>query len=247
MDVRKLIILPLVLFAFSCNETGSNDSATEEVVIDVPNEGIGSDNSSSDSSGDSSTPDVSESSEVCTTNFAAYSGSLADENQLLNEFSVYQGTDSALDNYDYYSSSAHPLIGPTPQARVAQFFIYQNDDGYYLNFVVDEDNSSTTGGAIAGSVVVTDNSDVDDLVIADEGSEVTASTVSSTEARYDFSFNYARNTDGFVIGPISGVSLKIQVQIDSSSNVDTMGFYAADGFFDVSDSSILIALRETCE
>ncbi len=52
----------------------------------------------------------------------------------LGTVSSYSGGKTAVANYGYYSASAHPISGPTPEAYKSKMYLYEGADGLSFGF-----------------------------------------------------------------------------------------------------------------
>ncbi len=127
------------------------------------------------------------------------------DSQFLGYVVSYAGSESAYDNYNYYSYSAHPIHGPIPlDHRLNVFFYNQNGPNELALNVFSNIDTSGGSGSFSAQLSTLNNDLVDGIILQDDpyndvGCLRTSGSLGSFN--YDCSFNYKDNTDGFVMGP----------------------------------------------
>ena len=162
------------------------------------------------------------------------SGIIAQENYLGSIVS-YSGNETVADNYNYYSFSAHPNIGPQPIGFHLNVFFYEGEDGLGFNFFANIDSNDESKGSSNNQVdidiIVSGNDGADDVLISDDNHELNlvSRENNSDRAIYAGRFHYWYNTDGGAVGPLIGNDYKIQAKILNTGDLTNARFYSADG------------------
>ena len=152
---------------------------------------------------------------------------------------------TAANNYYYHSSSVDLTHGPTSTATTGNVFFYnQYDNTTHIYFFY---MFGVKGNSVADTIkidIFTDNnSSTDAVVVADDNSNEIGkqnSGCGSSAACYKGRHAYnSANSDGGVIGPFSGSSFRIFVDLGGTStinsntltlgNLDSFKFYSKDG------------------
>jgi hypothetical protein len=160
-----------------------------------------------------------------------------------------QGNDldcTAYNNYDYRGSAEHLNIGPTPSATKGNMFFYNQYDNTsytYLFWMFGKSDSAFSGGAnhVHLDVFTANNTSSDNITVSDDDnnpwetnqesqSESSGIYSSTYTGRYRYSSEYS---DGGVIGPFSGSSYRIFVDLAGKSSLDSS--------HDTSDAEDLVA------
>jgi len=174
-----------------------------------------------------------------------------DSSNLLGNVTAYTDNSSSVktasQNYNLGSGSSVRLThGPTPTATTGNVFFYNQYDNtthlyFFYMFGVKDNSVSDT---IWIDIFTDNNSSTDSVVVADDSSNEIgkqSSGCGSSAACYKARHWYSSaNSDGGVIGPFSGTSYRIFVDlsgtstIDGSStltlgNLDSFKFYSKDG------------------
>lgn len=158
----------------------------------------------------------------------------------LGEIVAYSGDISAIENYNYYSASAHPINGPTPIGFELHNFFYEGPDGLMLNFYGNIDGGGSEANKFTLKIVTQNNNGADNLVFIDDPGSKDAVTVSKTNSGHTYlgTFQYWSNTDGAIIGPFSGEDFEIGVEIGIAGDLQGARFYSANGSsFNLGDTS----------
>ncbi len=164
------------------------------------------------------------------------------------EIISYKGQYTNADNYNYYSWSAHPHIGPNPDGYKSHAFLYEGPDGLSFQFYFNKDKVqgeqyNGSPNSVVKLDILTEGNHFDDAVIlADDKNELKYKGESNGKNLYEGRFHYWYNTDGGVIGPFNGEDYKITVKpIESYELYKVNGknerrdafngatFYSADG------------------
>ena len=160
-----------------------------------------------------------------------------------------QGNDldcTAYNNYDYRGSAEHLNIGPTPSATKGNMFFYNQYDNTsytYLFWMFGKSDSAFSGGAnhVHLDVFTANNTSSDNITVSDDDSnpwetnqesqsESSGIYSSTYTGRHRYSSGYS---DGGVIGPFSGSSYRIFVDLAGKSSLDSS--------HDTSDAEDLVA------
>ncbi len=155
-------------------------------------------------------------------------GELTDEN-FLGEILTFQGSESAKINYNYFSASAHPKIGPGTEGFVNKVFFYRDSSGLNLNFISGADGAGNGGNKVNIEINTSGNSNNDGVVFSDEGGELKEKSNDTSGNYYEGNFNFHKNTDGGIIGPFAGEDFRISVDIIRTDNVKDAKFVSSDG------------------
>ena len=157
-------------------------------------------------------------------------------------------------NYDYHtvnSSSENLHIGPTPSATKGNMFFYNQYDNTsytYLFWMFGKGGATLSSNDVDLDVFVSNNASPDSNPVDDDAGEtdLISQSQSATTGLYTSSYTgrYHYNSgksDGAVIGPFSGSSYRIFIDLDGTSTIDnstalTLGnlasftFWSKDGF-----------------
>jgi len=154
----------------------------------------------------------------------------------LGQISAYTGTESHVDNYNYYSASGHPINGPTPTAYTTNFWLYYNTNSQTLSFnlIHNVDN----GGGNYWNIVQTDlyflGMDYGVLLQDDSPENQGQGGFQDQGGGYMWAdFAYDRNTDGGVIGiePYSCCDWGIGIDPLFVGDITDIRFASGDGGF----------------
>ena len=173
-----------------------------------------------------------------------------DSSKFIKNITAYTDNSSSVktasQNYNYSGSSVNLTHGPTPTATTGNVFFYNQYDNtthLYLFYMFGVKGNSSAN-TIKIDIFTDNNSSTDAVVVADDSSgEIgkQSSGCGSSAACYKGRHAYnSANSDGGVIGPFSGTSYRIFVDlggtstIDGSStltlgNLDSFKFYSKDG------------------
>ena len=148
----------------------------------------------------------------------------------ISEVSEFSGVQSGASNYNYQSYSASIINGPKPEPRVLKIFLYEGSDGLSLNFVASSDNSNTKEWEETKlEITVYNNNKKDRVLLSDDVSEVKLSSVTENYNVYSANLRYIDNSDGGVIGPISGEEYLVHVNFLHVDELTGIQFVQADG------------------
>ncbi|MCB0377386.1 MAG: hypothetical protein KDD33_02750 [Bdellovibrionales bacterium] len=166
------------------------------------------------------------------------SGQVVESNYLGSVVS-YSGQDDAKANYNYYSDSAHPIVGPTPLGFESNVFFYEDMSGLNLNLFANIDAGGSTDNIWDVDIKVEGNDLDDRVLLSDDNSELKEVSPSYYQGR----FHYWSNTDGGVIGPMKkDVGIKVLFQFQETGDIHSARFYSANGFsFKLESSSLNIS------
>ncbi|MCC6137798.1 MAG: hypothetical protein IT287_04150, partial [Bdellovibrionaceae bacterium] len=165
------------------------------------------------------------------------SGNFKDENKL--GFIVsYSGALTAAANYNYYSASAHPHVGPVPIGFKTNVFFYEGPDGLAISMFSNIDEAGSADNQVDIDIETLGNANSDKVLLSDDGGELKFISASGSGVRlYQGRFHYWTNTDGGVIGPFYGENFKIRVKFLSTGDIQDARFYSANGYsFNLKDS-----------
>jgi hypothetical protein len=146
--------------------------------------------------------------------------------RLLATMTPWRGSLGAAENYNYQNLSGNPIMGPKGNPSVATHFVYANQDGYFLNLILDKfydlgDRATVTvhaqisGNQMRDAVVLSDEAGEMKLVDYDEGNQVTY---------FEGNFEYSKHSDGAVIGPLVGTSWEIRLHYGQANRIESMSF-----------------------
>lgn len=143
---------------------------------------------------------------------------------------AYEGPESALENYNYYSSSAHPIHGPTPVDNNVNVFFYKDAAGINLSFFANIDDGGSEESKFDLDIQIKNNSLNDRVIIADDIQNGKPELVQTAKGKYSGRFVYWKNTDGGVIGPIElNNNVEIKVKFLDTGDNKTARFYSSNG------------------
>jgi len=147
----------------------------------------------------------------------------------LGSFVAYKGTEDAATNYNYYSYSAHPKVGPTPKGFFESVFMYIDGEGKsYLNIFWGVDEGGSEDNVVNVDILTTGNTNQDAVVLADDSGEINKVSSGAAGNFYEGRFRYWKNTDGAVIGPFTGTDYKIHVAVLNGGDNKDAKFYSQD-------------------
>jgi hypothetical protein len=189
---------------------------------------------------------------VCGNVMAIWTGdqrSSTDSSNLLGNVTAYTDNSSSVktasQNYNFSGSSVNLTHGPTPTATTGNVFFYNQYDNtthLYLFYMFGVKGNSSAD-TIKVDIFTDNNASTDAVVVADDSSgEIgkQSSGCGSSDACYAGRHGYnSANSDGGVIGPFSGSSFRIFVDLGGTStinsntltlgNLDSFKFYSKDG------------------
>ncbi len=149
---------------------------------------------------------------------------------LLGYIVSYKGSETAANNYNYYSASAHPKIGPQPKPFASHVFFYNGPEGLSLNFFHNIDDGGSADNSVFWDIYVKDNNFSDQLLLSDDPGEVKTHSRSANSTYYKAYVRYWKNTDGAVIGPLTNKSFEIKVNVvGGNGDLKNSAFYSANG------------------
>ena len=135
---------------------------------------------------------------------------------------AYSGSLTGANNYDYYSASAHPIVGPTPVGYESKMYFYEGTDGLSFGMFHNIDVFGSPDNIVHWDVDVT-GTDAD-VWLGDEPAEFTESSPN----HFDGNWHYWYNTDGGVIGNLIG-NWEIVVTPVRWGDITSWDIYSADG------------------
>ena len=161
----------------------------------------------------------------------AVDAALTDE-AYLGEIWSFEGDLNAADNFNYYSASAHPIVGPVPTGFETHVFFYEGPDGLTLNFFSNKDEGGHADWvSLDIDIQVTGNGLLDDVILSDDSGELSrqVTAMSADASHYNGRFRYVQNTDGGVIGPLAGEDFEVRFTIVSATEERGASFYSSNG------------------
>ncbi|MCB0356615.1 MAG: hypothetical protein KDD40_06390 [Bdellovibrionales bacterium] len=175
-------------------------------------------------------------------------GSIEGE-KFLGSIVPFKGTRTAVENYNYFSASAHPLIGPEPGSFNSHVFFYEGTDGLSLNFIFNVDNGGSKNNKVNWDIEVIGNNKADKVLISDDHGELNEVETTPDGKIYESRFEYWENTDGGAIGPFIGDNFFIKVKALSTGDIEIATFHSENSSnFSLNDkehvSSFIIGFLE---
>lgn len=161
---------------------------------------------------------------------------IADKEESLGQISSYTGSENAAANYNYYSASAHPKIGPKPSSYAGNVFLYDGSDGLSLNMFFNVDEGGSDYNKVVWEVYTSNNNSSDAVLLSDDNMELKKldSEVAENHSQtYKGVWQYWKNTDGGVIGPFLGNNFEIKVKMIEKGDVNDVKFHSANAEDDV--------------
>lgn len=168
-------------------------------------------------------------------------GKLSDD-EYLGPIASYSGAQSAAKNYGLTSASAHPKVGPQPEAFKSKLFLYSDSEGTHLTFFSNVDYDSAKAGSthnkVAWDIAVTGKSLSDKVELSDDNLELKKLLLPVpavyppppvTLNRYEARWEYWHNTDGGIIGPIKDFSSEVRIEMKQLGDIRSIEFASADG------------------
>lgn len=155
-------------------------------------------------------------------------GSIEGEN-FLGYTKNFEGQLSASQNYNYYSYSAHPIIGPAPSGFHSNIFFYRDSKGLHFNFFHNIDEGGSEFNEVHWEIKVTGNQGKDRVVLSDDGDELQLVSTFGDTNIYNGDFNYWKNTDGGIIGPLVNETFLISVKYINNGDLANIAFYSQGG------------------
>jgi hypothetical protein len=148
----------------------------------------------------------------------------------LGSFLAYKGDKTAYENYNYYSASAHPIVGPQPKGFFESVFMYIDKDGKsYLNIFWGVDGGGSADTKVDVDIKTSGNAKADSVILSDDSGEMKLKSSTADENNYEGRFQYWSNTDGAVIGPFTTEEYKIEVSVLNGGDNKDAKFYSQDG------------------
>jgi hypothetical protein len=129
---------------------------------------------------------------------------------------AYTGSETPVDNYDYYSSSAHPINGPTPEAYKSKMYLYKPAGDYLsIGFFHNVDaGGNRYWNHVRWQVDFFDMKSRLALVDDTNPEQHGEIGIVKTGKHYDMGWAYSRNTDGGVIDRLRPESSDWAIRID---------------------------------
>jgi hypothetical protein len=140
---------------------------------------------------------------------------------LIGAIDPYTGSLTGAANYNYVQPSGSPVSGPATTAFQGRVFFYEGSDGLNFNVIF---NTGALGEGQVNWTISAVGSTTDPVVRLTDDPAPPADQPELIESSSNFftgAWNYTGNTDGGVIGPITGSAWTITVhQLGYSSDKD---------------------------
>jgi hypothetical protein len=133
---------------------------------------------------------------------------------------VYQSRDTAVQTYDYYSTSTHNHVGPKAQNDALFFYLVKASDGLYLFFHHDMDNSPDRDWQNLKLSVELKNAGTQAHFVVKDDPKHELDIFEQKGNLFNVTLSHDDNSDGAVIGPLSGDDIEIHVTGISGNRID---------------------------
>jgi len=150
----------------------------------------------------------------------------------LGRIEAYTGGLSSTANFNYFSASAHPINGPTPEAYKSKMYLYDGSDGFSFGFFHNIDaGGNNYWNHVRWEIDFTNMTSslglVDDNTPENHG-EI---GIIKTGSHYDAGWAYIRNTDGGVINGLTPTDPYWEIIIDPShfGDIQEWQMYSGSG------------------
>jgi hypothetical protein len=131
----------------------------------------------------------------------------------------YSGISTGEDNYNYIQPNGFPIAGPSSAAFQGQIFFYEGSDGLHFNVLL---NTQALGRGTVDWLLTVSGSEADPRVQWTDDPRPPADLNELSETSNNVfrgQWDYIGNTDGGVIGPLSGTDWSVVVdQLNYASN-----------------------------
>ena len=157
-----------------------------------------------------------------------------DSTKYLGNISAYTDNSTtsknASENYNFGGASANITFGPTAEVNKGSVFFYHQYDNtthLYFNFFFGVEGGSDTEHQYARVDIFTSKNTSEDYVIVmdDKAAEFSQYDNSSANSLYSASykgrFRWKGNTDGGVIGPLTGTDFKVYTILSGTSTINS--------------------------
>lgn len=212
----------------SDSTNNSEDSASDEDSSNSDSEDEANNDQTDNQSDDSSTDSTDDPNQCMMRD--SLTVSKIDGSGKLDSIKAFNGFLPSDVNYNYYSWSAHPIIGPAPKDYEGHFFFYHGPKGLSLNFFYNVDAGGSPDNQVKMDIEVLGNESVDSVLLSDDRSEVKKIESGDEKVnKYEARLHYWHNTDGAVIGPFKGKDLKIKIKIYNIGDNKSVAFHSSDG------------------
>lgn len=155
-------------------------------------------------------------------------GQINDQNYL-GDIIAYKGPETGAKNYNYFSASAHPLVGPKPEGFQVNTYFYEGSDGLSLQYFANLDEGGAADDILKLAITTSANNLADKVLLSDDSAETKQISQSGDKSNYIVDAHYWKNTDGGVIGPFNGEDFLIQVKVINSGANQDARFYSSNG------------------
>ncbi|UCE28879.1 MAG: hypothetical protein JSV85_06355 [Candidatus Bathyarchaeota archaeon] len=145
------------------------------------------------------------------------------KDNFLGQVHAYSGGLTGADNYNWFSASAHPIAGPTPVGYESKMYFYQGTDGLSLGMFHNIDAGGSPNNVVNWDIDVT-GTDADRFLSDDNLVEFSETTPN----HFDGAWHYWFNTDGGVIGNLTG-NWEIVITPNVWGDMSAWDIYSDDG------------------
>ncbi len=156
---------------------------------------------------------------------------------------------TASENYDYRSASVHITHGPEASAEKGSVFFYNQYDNttHLYFFYMFGKHGNSGGGTVKIDIFTVNNASASSDIVDDDSGETDRISQSESDGLYSSSYTgrYSYNnccSDGGVIGPFSGSTYRIFVDIGGTSTVNSntlgMGNLSSFKYFSKDGSTV---------
>lgn len=144
---------------------------------------------------------------------------------------AFNGPLSSIQNYNWYSWSAHPVHGPKAKGFESHVWLYEGSDGLTFNFFHNVDAGGSKNNRAFWHIKTTGNQLRDNVILSDDPGEVRAIHKNKHKGQtfYHAKHQYWKNTDGAVLGPFLGEDFQITVKVVRSGDLIEANFYSENG------------------
>ena len=102
---------------------------------------------------------------------------VSQDGNILGTIESYSGTETAVENYNFYSSARHVIHGPTPNATEAQIFFYEGSDGLSFNIGLSKGGTIYDSGKVRWDITVAGSTTDPVVLVSDDYGELKETNV----------------------------------------------------------------------
>jgi hypothetical protein len=175
------------------------------------------------------------------TNWKLYQPSKENRMVFKANVGVYDSRDTAVQTYDYYSTSVHNHVGPKAQNDALFFYLVKASDGLYLFFHHDMDNSPETFWQNLKLNIELKNAGSQAHFVVKDDPKHEMDIFEQDGNQFKIALSHDDNSDGAVIGPLSGEATEIHVTQLSGNRIDKKTSGVASSERDQAEAIHLIA------